>query len=324
MRKRVTIFLILVIIMMIAGSACVNQEKASQSAVNNENSTKPAVTDEAKEVSVAAEVVPEYYFNIQIVSPSVLEELNIRKDKDAHLITDENNDLIGVVTPKTLYLRGDLYDIRGKTDSDLTLSKDEISNHLIDIAFGLDNSKINKWQTDKDYKFWFDANYDQDDIDYVLKFAKLFNSISETTQIEDEEVERGFLQSNYVDIPYNYYNIRIMPEVMLEEFKDNRDSSDKLIKDDKGNLVGMVNLNYLYLRNDLSTQDREKYLEKGILWSLGCHGTTYDLKDSYFYPKYTGDGLSEIDIEAIRLLYGGKLKPGMDLDETKTILGLKS
>ena len=326
MKNEKIIVLILMIILVIAGSACVSQQQVSSDNADEKQSTESKLVTDSEEVSVQAEVVPEYYFNIQIVSPSALEELKFRKGTDAHLITDENEALIGIVTPKTLYLRGDLYKIQEENRSDdITLTKNDISNHLIDIAYGLDNSKISKWQTDKDYKFWFDANYNKDDIEYVLEFAQLFNSLSETTQIEDENVERGFLPDNYAKIPYNYYNIRIIPKLMLEEFKDTRKSTDKLIKDNEGNLVGMVNLNYLYLRNDLTSEERETYLQKGILWSLGFHGTTYENKDSYFYPKYTqGEQLSMIDKEAIRLMYGGKLKPGMDLDETKAILGLKN
>ncbi|MBN1165530.1 MAG: hypothetical protein JXA44_00190 [Methanospirillaceae archaeon] len=325
--KNSTIYLLIVALsLFIVASACISQPSGPSGV--GEDVTRTDVTEgmASSEVSVEGAVIPEYYYNIQIISPSMLDDLKFRIKDDARLITDEQDVLIGIVTPKTLYLRGDLYEIRGESSADDTLlTKKDISNHLIDIAFGLDNSKISKWKTDKDYKFWFDANYNNNDIAYVISFAKIFNGISETTQIKDDSVERGFLQTNYAKIPYNYYNIRIIPFAMLEEFKDKRSSSDKLIRDDDGRLIGMVNLDYLYLRNDLTTEEREHYLQKGILWSLGFHGNTYDIKDSYFYPKYTGGNiLTDIDKEAIRIMYGGKIKPGMDLDETKVVLGLKN
>ena len=111
---------------------------------------------------------------------------------------------------------------------------------------------------------------------------------------------------------------------MLDEFKDNRKSSDHLIKDRNNRFIGIVNINYLYLRDDLPNEERKHFIKRGILWSQGFHGVTYNYKDSYFWYKdeQKEKNLSDLDIEAIRFMYGGKLRPGMDLEDTKMALGL--
>jgi hypothetical protein len=59
---------------------------------------------------------------------------------------------------------------------------------------------------------------------------------------------------------------------------------------------------------------------------MGMHGTTYSEKDSFFYQVggVRNTGLSDLDKEAIKLLYGGRLKTGIDMEEMKKTLGLKT
>lgn len=266
-----------------------------------------------------------YYYNIRIVPPSSLENMEKEIGPDEYLIRNENGDLIGIVSPRFLYIRGDLVRLQQdrESGSGREFDKTDIAEHLVDIAFGFDNSKLTLFKTDKDYKFWFDAYYTSEDLKTVREFARTFNSLSDSTQFEDEDVVLGFLMSNYADIPYNFYNIRIMPEKMLEDFKDDRSDTDRLLKNDDGTLIGIIGADHLYLLDSLTEEERRFYITKGVLYSMGLHGTSFTNRESFFYREdQLNHELSDLDREAIRLLYGGRLRTGMDLEETRKTLGL--
>ena len=267
-----------------------------------------------------------YYYNIRIIPPSALKSMEKELKTDEYLIHNEKGDLIGVVSPKALYLRGDLVQLEQNSGrSGKEFDKTDIASHLVDIAFGFDNAKLALFKSDKDYKFWFDAYFTNADLDAAKKFAQMFNSLSDSTQFEDEEVALGFLMNNYADIPYNFYNIKIIPENMLEDFKDDRAQSDHLIKQSDGTLIGIAAADHLYLLDTLKEDERQYYIRKGVLYSMGLHGTSFNDKESFFYRESgLNQNLSDLDKEAIRLLYGGRLKTGMDLEETKKTLGISS
>ena len=225
-----------------------------------------------------------YFYNIRIVAPSDLETLINEIHADEYPIYNENGDLIGIVSPRKLYIRGDLVDLQKDTGrSGKTFDKTDVAEHLVDITFGNDNAKLNLFKSNKDYQFWLDAFYTSDDTKFLLELAAHLNTLSDTTQFEDEELALGFLKTNYADVPYNFYNIKIIPQKMLDEFKDNRKSDESLIKDDEGKLIGIVGNDHLYLVDSMSFEDRKYYMLYGILYSMGMHGTTYTEKDSFFY-----------------------------------------
>ncbi|OQA59436.1 MAG: hypothetical protein BWY45_00749 [Euryarchaeota archaeon ADurb.Bin294] len=285
-------------------------------------------TDQEKDESTASSSDDDrYFYNIRIVAPSDLESLKNEIHADEYPIYNENGDIIGIVSPRKLYIRGDLVDLQketGKTGK--TFDKTDVAEHLVDIVFGNDNAKLNLFKSNKDYQFWLDAYYTTDDTKYLLELAKLLNTLSDTTEFEDEELALGFLKTNYADVPYNFYNIKIIPQKMLDEFKDNRKSDERLIKDSEGKLIGIVGNDHLYLVDSMSFDDRKYYMLYGTLYSMGMHGTTYSEKDSFFYQVggVRNTELSDLDKEAIKLLYGGRLKTGIDMEEMKKTLGLKT
>lgn len=268
-----------------------------------------------------------YYYNIRIISPSDLETLKNEIHADEYPIYNQNRDLIGIVSPQKLYIRGDLVNLQkesGKTGK--SFDKTDVAEHLVDITFGNDNAKLNLFKSNKDYQFWLDAFYTSDDTKFLLDLASLLNTLSDITQFEDEELALGFLKTNYADVPYNFYNIKIIPQKMLDEFKDNRKTDERLIKDPEGKLIGIVGNDHLYLLDSLSAEDRHYYMLYGTLYSMGMHGTTYSEKDSFFYRVggVRNTELSDLDKEAIKLLYGGRLKTGIDIEEMKKTLGLRT
>jgi hypothetical protein len=264
------------------------------------------------------------YFNIRIVPASVLEQLQKEMTPEEILVHNDKGDAIGIVSSESLVIRGDLMQLeRSTVNAGKDFDKTDIATHLLDITFGQDNVKIDLFKSNKDYKFWFDARYDKSDVDYVLKFAQKFNAISGTTQFEDEEVTLGFLEQKYEEIPNNYYNIKIVTQRMLDVKFDERKDSDHLIKDKDGKLIGIVNKDYLYLLDTLNEETRHYNILKGLMYSMGLHGTSFNDRESFFYREEgKNKELSDLDIESIKLLYGGGLKSGDTLEDARKSLGL--
>ena len=307
------------------------KDKKSGSVVEDDSirknrDTSHVIPGEEKESSSTFSDNDRYLHYIKIISPSVLEKLKNEINADEYPVHNDNGDLIGIVSPGKLYIRGDLLDLqKQKGKAGKIFSKTDVAEHLVDIIFGNDNAKLLLFKSNKDYQFWLDAFYTVDDKKFLLELASHLNALSDTTQFEDEELALGFLKTNYADIPYNFYNIKIIPQKMLDEFKDNRKSDERLIKDLEGKLIGIVGNDHLYMLDSLSSEDRQYYMLYGILFSMGLHGTTYSEKDSFFYQVggIRNTELSDLDKEAIKLLYGGRLKNGMDMEEVKKTLGLK-
>lgn len=264
------------------------------------------------------------FFNIRIVPASELDKLQKEMGADDSLVKNDRDYVIGIISPRGLVIRGDLLQVEQEEGIvGREFDKTDVSLHLIDITFGLDNSMISLFKSDKDYKFWFDGYYTNTEVAYVKEIAKLLNSASGTTQFEDEEVALGFLQTNYEDVPYNFYNIKIITRKMLDKFYDDKKEKDHLFKDKDGKLIGIVNTDYLYLVDELSEDEEKYYILKGLLYSMGMHGISYKNTESFFYREEgKNQRLSDLDIEAIRLLYGGGLKSESSLEDTKKTLGL--
>ena len=329
MRYLPVFFIVVIIGMTLFTAGCTSLPSAQEKNVTTSVHTdgRSEANTSLKNISKELPDSDQYYYNIKIISPASLKAMEKEIGAGEYLIHNDKGDLIGVVSPKFLYIRGDLVQLQKNSEAGTgsEFDKTDIAEHLVDIAFGFDNAKLVLFKSDKDYKFWFDGYYSTSDLDTVRSFAKSFNSLSDSTQFEDEEVALGFLMSNYADIPYNFYNIRIVPENMLDDYKDDRSDTDHLIKKADGTLIGIVAYDHLYLLDSLTDDERSYYIKKGLLYSMGLHGTSFNDRESFFYRE---DGLnrnlSDLDTEAVRLLYGGRLKSGMDLEETRKTLGIST
>ncbi|HWQ64954.1 MAG TPA: hypothetical protein VN429_11100, partial [Methanospirillum sp.] len=79
------------------------------------------------------------------------------------------------------------------------------------------------------------------------------------------------------------------------------------------------------LLNTLSEEDQRYYILKGLLYSMGLHGTSYKNKESFFYRNEgLNRNLTDLDKEAIKILYGGGLKAGDTLETTRKMFGLST
>nr|WP_319540714.1 hypothetical protein [uncultured Methanospirillum sp.] len=306
-----------------------SQTTANVSEKETTNSVKPTTTPK-KTVSQSSSTdakAGETFYNIRIVPASELEKLQKEMGSDEYLVKNDKDYVLGIVSSKGLTLRGDLMQLESQTGSvGKDFDKEDVYLHMLDIAFGLDNSKIKLFKSNKKYQFWLDGYYSNSEIAYVKDLATLFNSISGTTEFEDEDVALGFLNSNYAEIPYNYYNIKIFTDKMLKQYYDDKKKdSDHLIKNQNGELIGIVNDDYVYLLNTLSEDDQKYYILKGLLYSMGFHGTSYKNKESFFYRNEgVNRNLSDLDKEAIKVMYGGGLKAGDTLETARKTFGLST
>lgn len=289
--------------------------------------TKSAESEKKALVHTGSDETDGTYYNIRIVPASELDKLQKEMGQDEYLIKNDKDYVLGIVSSHGLTLRGDLMQIEKDTGSTgKEFDKEDVVLHLLDITFGLDNSKIKLFKSDKKYQFWLDGYYTDSEIAYVKNLSIMFNSLSGTTEFEDEDVTLGFLQSNYEVIPYNYYNIKIFTEKMLQQYYDDKKKdSDHLIKNKNGILIGVVNDDYIYLVNTLSEEDQRYYILKGLLYSMGLHGVSYKNKESIFYRNEgMNRELSDLDKEAIKILYGGGLKTGDTLETARKTFGLST
>lgn len=269
---------------------------------------------------------PQSIYTIKFVSPGLMSTILKNHAPTDVILKAGPGIVLGVATPGILYVRGDLQSeeflIRNRQEADL---KTRIGEHLLDISYGRDNDKLLTLQKDREYMIWFDAAYTADDISHALSFARMFNNLSATTQFEDEWVMKGVLKNNYETVPYYYYNVRILPDEFLKNYEEDSFQPDREEKlyDDQGRLIGFLSDGAVLLWDGLPGEERQYQITRALLWYIGLHGETDTDPDSFFATGGSRQSvLSELDQEAVRLLYGGRLKMGMTAQEVKDALAL--
>jgi len=265
-------------------------------------------------------------FEIKIVSPNMLNNVIQNNKHKVTTLKIKKGLNIGVIIPGTLYLRGDLnekiFPFNETADDD---TKIKIGQHLTNIVFGLDNHKIDLFSGSQKYLIWFDAMYTKQDLLDMNDFINQFNDLSETVSIEDEEIGLPTYHPNYNPVPYQYYKIGFVDnDLFSEKLDDRKTDTEQLLKNEKGDIVGIVSKDRLWLQSYLKGDERRYFLLKGLLFSMGFHGESID-KDSFFYKlNYRDTNLSSMDTDAIKLVYGGRIKKDMDMDSIKKALGFPS
>lgn len=263
-------------------------------------------------------------FEIRIVDPKMLSDVIYNAGSQAVPLKVERGLYIGLVTPGVVYLRGDLNeDDFPQNESKKVKGNDLLGEHLIDITFGRDNAKTDLFDNTQDYLIWLDAMYQQSDVQDIQKDINLINDLSQTVTFEDEEIGLPSYQPNYQPIPYLFYKISIVDHDLMKDLLDDRNSgTEQILKNKKGDSVALVRKDHLYLLSDLTGDERSYYLLRGLLFSMGFHGESSN-PESFFYSENTNAiKLSDLDKEAIRLMYGGRLQSGLDVEGIKKSLGL--
>ncbi len=275
------------------------------------------------EVNPDVSLLPDSYFDIKIVSDEMLNNIRINSGNKAQVLKANRGFVIGIIVDNNLYLSGNLDEELFRSSDFDGDPKKEIYEHLIDITFGRDNSQTELFYSDKPYHIWLDHGYTKDDIENIQKHVIMLNNLSGTTEFEDEKIGLTFLSTNYEPVPYNYYMISIITDRQLEELIDDRDLKlDTLLKKN-GKTIGIIRKDHLWLSDMTDTNERNYYFLKGILYSMGFHGES-SLKDSFFASGNEDTNLSYLDMEAIKLMYGGRIISGYTAEQVEIVLGLRS
>nr|WP_319538664.1 hypothetical protein [uncultured Methanospirillum sp.] len=265
-------------------------------------------------------------YEVKLVSPQIIKNVKTNSNILDTILKIGPGLLVGVSTPNTLYLNANIhsdeYLMKNRENSDY---KEKITEHLISIVYGKDSANNSLLQSEPDYMIWFNEAYLSDDINTSLAFTREFNNLSSTAQFEDESVLRGDLKDNYVTVPYHYYRITFTSREILDDYRKDKfkSSNEEVFKDKNGVLIGIIGPEYVYLWNGLEGKERQYYVLKALYWNMGIHGETSSEPTSFFYSQANSSvTLSELDKDAIRLLYGGRLTPGMNADTMRKALNI--
>ncbi len=277
-------------------------------------------------VNIEEQTISPGLFEIKIVDPLLLESVKQNYGSRAIPLKVEKGLYIGVLTPNALYIRGDLNEHDFPVRDILQVNmEDKVAKHLIDITFGRDNVKTELFGKEKKYKIWLKAMYYNTDVETLRDFVVLFNDLSQTTSFDDEEIALPSYHPNYNPDPYQYYTISFIDKDLFKEKYDDRNSAqDQIVKDKTGKPIAIVRTDNAYILQDLKGAERAHYLLRCLLFSMGFHGESSD-SDSFFNPSNTAQTtLSDLDTQAVQLMYGGRLQTGLTLDEVKKTLGVTS
>jgi hypothetical protein len=187
----------------------------------------------------------------------------------------------------------------------------DIGNHLLDIAFGPDNSKLEKVNKSL-VSLSISGSYSDSDVDHLKKFIDDFNMYSATTKLSTNLNVQG-----QGDIP-----IFFIPEDGLKQV-DQESRTDEFRDTDNGRFYIITTADKVYVNSDLTGAARKKWLVRSALTRMGFFGETYKYTDSIFYTNTnTAVEPNSIDWKAIQIMFGKKITWGMTKAQVKTVLGL--
>jgi len=179
-------------------------------------------------------------------------------------------------------------------------SSTDIGNHLVEIAFGTDNSIIHK-PTKNFIDVSFSGMYDDGDIALLNNFINQFNNYSSTTKISGNVNLNG--QSEiWLDF---------LPGTSLDQIKI--DEKTSVFKDvQTGTFYFIRTEEKTYVNSDLNGNERSRWILRALLNNLGFFGETTKYSDSLFYSGANNvSQMSNIDLKALQLMYGKKITNGM-------------
>jgi len=175
------------------------------------------------------------------------------------------------------------------TATPVAYTSSQIYQHLINIAFNSDNTKIDKLNG-TNVKVSVANSYDDGDIATLTAFIRQFNmDLSSTVQLSSNPSQGN--QGNIV--------IHFLPGVALESLAS--DSSYNSINGQQDNQPGRCRYpsvsiyrtiayqtsssDNVYVNDDLTGNKRAHYTLRGLLYYMGLPGETMSYRDSMFYSE---------------------------------------
>jgi hypothetical protein len=185
----------------------------------------------------------------------------------------------------------------------------DIGNHLVEIAFGPDTNVIQKPAKDLVWISAMGADTESDD-GFILSFIDQFNDYSTTTKLST-----NLDLSSQADI-----SLVLLPEKSLEQI--NPVGATTVFRDfSNGTLYVMKTNENTYINSDLRGNVRNRWILRAILLNLGFFGETSKYPDSLFYTGANNAGnMSAIDLKALQMMFGKKVKNGMTKSTVKTLV----
>jgi hypothetical protein len=210
--------------------------------------------------------------------------------------------------PKTTTSKPTVTPTSKATTAPKSYSSADIGNHLVDIAFGPDNSKIQKPTKDLIAISVSGSNSDSD-IALLDDFISLFNNYSSTTKISSSITANSLSDISLV----------FLPGTALAQIKV--DGTTAVTKDVQTGTYYLVRTtDKTYVNSDLDGNIRNRWILRAALVNLGFYGETAKYPDSLFYAG-TNDvrQLSAIDLKALQFMYGKKIVNGMTRSTVKAL-----
>ena len=201
----------------------------------------------------------------------------------------------------------------------MEISSEDVNRHFMNIAFGTKRNTIDRWTLDVPLQISVSDLYLPDDSITLQNFAKEFNKLSQSTKLSEniKYQTKGRL------------NFKLIPESSLKLI-DLDDIQEISLDPDDDTIIYLISYRttdneiFTYFNKDLTGYERSHYMIRAMLFMLGFAGYTVDHPDSVFYVySEINSKLSIFDKEAIKLMYGKNIKPGMTQDQVRRVLMMK-
>ena len=187
-------------------------------------------------------------------------------------------------------------------------SATDIGNHLVEIAFGPNNSKIVK-PTKSLYAISISGTDQTSDVALAKTFISQFNTYSTTLKLSTNVEENSPADITLV----------LLPAKSLSQISANNSISYQ--EGGTGKMYLIQTSEKIYVNSDMVGNERSRWFLRAILINLGFTGETSKYSDSLFYTNANNVAkLSEIDWKAVQLMYGSKITNGMTKSTVKSVI----
>ncbi len=204
-----------------------------------------------------------------------------------------------------------------------SFTKDQVNELFIDIAFGCDETGINKIDVSPENHLFYslEGQVRNDDIEFVKGFTKNYNLITSVEAFSNDplssrgspiiffprdsldSLEKNFIACQELD-PTSGAPLYIIYTSTIENPNGQKEVTTKI-----------------YLNSDLKGALRNHYLERAMLYYLGFPSQTYDYPDSvFFYNTQSNVEFIPIDVEAMKTMYNPGIYSGMTIQEVRRLL----
>lgn len=212
----------------------------------------------------------------------------------------------------------DAADIPGSSPSTNTgFTSADIHEHFFRILFGGGITSVKKPVNDR-FSLAVTGNYNSKDLEEIQQFTEQFNRISTTKQFtptvklsDQADIVMFFLPGSSID------DIEPLGSTYIS-----RDSTTGVTRFRHQTIkYPTITKEVVYINSDFRYEERTHWMLRALLYELGCGGETYDHPDSIFSAETdTTTRLSELDVQALELMYSKRITQGMTADRLKTSL----